>query len=160
MCTTIGEGQSRPWCPTSLDSNGVHSQGSRDWGYCDPRCAFIDSKLQENTGTTPRPGLRRGRPSRPTRRPIGNNNNKLFDSCIVNDKSTCLEEIPDIFLTVKPKVTTTTTPLPPTYTESNPDSLFGTWYEVIDVFRLSVTSIITIPHAGCQIQILRTASAA
>ena len=26
----------RPWCSTMVDDNGVHVKGN--WGYCDPEC--------------------------------------------------------------------------------------------------------------------------
>ena len=77
-CTIASEGDKRPWCPTKVRPNGVHSLGSDDWGYCDPRCPFITREgLFIATGTTVKPGLRKDRPlivplttRRPTSRPI------------------------------------------------------------------------------------------
>ena len=62
-CTTLSEGDARPWCPTKLSSaDGDYSLGSNDWGYCNPRCPFIDATGRTVEGTTPRPGsLRKNR---------------------------------------------------------------------------------------------------
>ncbi len=71
MCTTVGEGDSRPWCATYVDSSGAFTDGSRGWSYCDPRCPFLDHLLRRVDRTTPRPGLRRARPRRTTTEPPG-----------------------------------------------------------------------------------------
>ena len=55
-CTTIGEGDNRPWCSTKVDSRGRHDIISRNWGYCLPNCPFDPDGSGNLRSTTPRPG--------------------------------------------------------------------------------------------------------
>ena len=54
-CTTIGEGNNRPWCSTKVDSRGRHNSIGRDWGYCPPTCPFDPDGSGNLRSTTPRP---------------------------------------------------------------------------------------------------------
>lgn len=102
-CTTLTEGDDRPWCPTNTDSNGEYRLGTRKWGYCDPECSFVNKKGTLVPGTTPKPSLRKIRPTFTTK------------------------SVPTRPLT-RQTTTTTTTPLPPANPwDLNPESRKGTW---------------------------------
>ncbi|TRY70789.1 hypothetical protein TCAL_05924 [Tigriopus californicus] len=102
-CTTLTEGDKRPWCPTNTDSNGEYRLGKREWGYCDPKCSFVNDEGRLIPGTTPPPSLRKIRPT--------------FTTISVPTR-------PLARLTT----TSTTTPLPPANPwELNPESRRGTW---------------------------------
>ncbi len=76
MCTTLTEGNDRPWCATAVDSEGVYRSGSRSWGYCDRRCPFLDDRHRRVDKTTPKPFFRRSRPRFTTTTAPGKNEKK------------------------------------------------------------------------------------
>jgi len=70
-CTTIGEGDNRPWCSTKVDSRGRHDIIGGFWGYCPPNCPFDPDGSGNLRSTTPRPGQSttpRPRPKKGTKR--------------------------------------------------------------------------------------------